>query len=97
MFGTVAIIKPNPGQEQAIADKLNEWWETRRTQIDGALSSAIHRNGQELILSVVFDNEEHYRTNADDPAQDAWYREIRAMMAEDPRWLDGEVLAFRHT
>jgi quinol monooxygenase YgiN len=96
MFGTVAIIKPSPGRETAIADKLNEWWETRRTQAEGALSSTVHRNGQELILSVVFDNEEHYRANAEDPAQDRWYQEVRALMEEDPRWMDGEVLAFKH-
>ena len=96
MFGTVAFIKPNQGQEQAIVDKLNEWWQTRRDKLEGAVSSSIHRHGEELIMAVVFDNEEHYRANASDPEQDRWFRDVRTLMAEDPRWLDGEVLAFRH-
>ena len=29
MFGTVAIIKPKAGQEQALVGKLNDWWDGR--------------------------------------------------------------------
>lgn len=99
MFGTVAILKPKAGQEQAFVEMLNTWWDTRRTAIKGAIASTIHRNDSnpsELIMSVVFDNEANYRANANDPAQDKWYQELRALLDEDPRWMDGEVLACKH-
>jgi hypothetical protein len=96
MFGTVAIIKPKAGQEQAIVDKLNQWWDGRRKEIKGAVATTIHRNGAELILAVTFDNEANYKANAEDPAQDKWYQEVRALMDADPRWMDGEVLACKH-
>lgn len=96
MFGTVAIIKPKAGQEQAIVDMLDQWWENRRNEVRGAIASSVHRNGAELILSVVFESEETYRANASDPAQDKWYQEIRALMDADPRWMDGDVLSCKH-
>ncbi len=99
MFGTVAIIKPKAGQEQAFVEKLNAWWDGRRLQIKGAIASTIHRNAanpSELIMSVVFDSEENYRANASDPAQDKWYQEVRALLQEDPRWMDGDVLSCKH-
>ena len=99
MFGTVAIIKPKAGQEQAFVTMLDKWWDERRQKVKGAVASTIHRNDSnpsELIMSVVFDSEENYRANADDPEQDKWYQDMRAMLDADPRWMDGEVLACKH-
>jgi quinol monooxygenase YgiN len=99
MFGTVAIMKPKAGQEQALVALLDKWWQERRPKISGAISSTIHRNANnpsELIMSVVFDSEENYRANADDPEQNDWYQELRATLEDDPRWMDGEVLACKH-
>jgi quinol monooxygenase YgiN len=99
MFGTVALMKPKAGQEQALVAMLDKWWDERRPSVPGAIASTLHRNitnPQELIMSVVFDSEEHYRANAADPEQDRWYQEIRALLEADPRWMDGEVLACRH-
>jgi quinol monooxygenase YgiN len=99
MFGTVAIIKPKAGQEQALVAVLDKWWNERRPRISGAISSTLHRNEanpSELIMSVVFDSEENYRANASDPAQDQWYQEMRVLLDADPRWMDGEVLACKH-
>jgi quinol monooxygenase YgiN len=99
MFGTVALMKPKPGQEQAVVAMLDKWWNERRPSVKGAIASTIHRNitnPQELIMSVVFDSEENYRANASDPEQDKWYREMRELLDADPRWMDGEVLACKH-
>ena len=99
MFGTVALMKPKAGQEQAVVAALDKWWAERRPTIKGAIASTIHRNDgnpQELIMSVVFDSEESYRANASDPEQDQWYQQLRALLDADPRWMDGEVLACKH-
>jgi quinol monooxygenase YgiN len=99
MFGTVALMKPKSGQEQAVVDALEKWWSERRPTVKGAIASTIHRNDsnpQELIMSVVFASEEDYRANASDPEQDRWYQSLRALLDADPRWMDGEVLACKH-
>lgn len=46
----------------------------------------------EFYIVVLFQDREAYRKNADDPAQDRRYREMRALLAEDPDWHDGEVV-----
>ncbi len=44
-------------------------------------------------VARVFTDREAYRRNADDPAQDARYREMRALLAADPEWHDGEIVS----
>jgi hypothetical protein len=48
----------------------------------------------ELVGLVLFDSKRSYRQNADDPEQDTWYQELRAALAADPKWEDGEIVAF---
>jgi hypothetical protein len=42
-------------------------------------------------MLAVFDTEENYRRNADDPDQHRQYLELRALLEADPEWNDGEV------
>lgn len=99
MYGTVAFAKPKAGQEQALVDMLDKWWNERAPTTRGAIASTIHRNEStpgEIIISVVFESKEAYVANAENPEQDKWYQELRALLDADPRWLDGEVLACKH-
>jgi quinol monooxygenase YgiN len=99
MYGTVAILKPKAGQEQAFAEMLDKWWNERRPNVKGAIASTVHRNESnpgELIMSVVFESKEDYVANAENPEQDQWYQEMRALLDADPRWMDGEVLSCKH-
>ena len=41
---------------------------------------------------AVFDDADAYRANAESPDQDARYREMRSLLADDPDWLDGTFL-----
>lgn len=45
----------------------------------------------DLYGFAVFDDEKTYRDNAADPAQDKWYRQMRAMLQADPEWHDGKI------
>ena len=99
MYGTVALLKPKAGQEQALAAMLEKWWTERQPKARGAIASTLHRNESnpaELIMTAVFESKESYDANAGDPAQDKWYQELRALLDGDPRWLDGEVLSCKH-
>lgn len=95
MFGTIYHMKPKTGQEQAIAEHLRRWERDRRPKVDGAVAGYLIRpraGSNDLIGVVVFDSESNYRKNADDPEQDRWYRELRELLTEDPKWNDGDVL-----
>jgi quinol monooxygenase YgiN len=95
MFGTVYQMKPKAGQEQAVAEHLRRWEKELRPSVKGAVAGYLFKSRDDqgrLIGVAVFDSETSYRKNADDPAQDRWYRELREMLESDPEWNDGDVL-----
>ena len=47
-----------------------------------------------LASSAVFDSKTSYMANAVSEEQNQRYEEMRALMQEDPQWLDGEVESF---
>ena len=99
MYGTIGIFKIQPGSESAAVDYFNNWWRDRAPNVDGAIAGSIHRNAanpSELILSAVFESKEAYEANATSPEQDKWYQGLRALLAADPRWMDGDVLGCNH-
>lgn len=95
MFGTIYRMRPKSGQEQAIAEHFRRWDRERRPAVVGALAGYLLKSKtrpSELLGVAVFDSEAHYRKNADDPAQDRWYQQLREMLETDPDWNDGDVL-----
>jgi quinol monooxygenase YgiN len=99
MFGTIAILKPKQGRESDVLAHFDKWWKERSGKVKGALGGDLRRNASnpaELIATVSFASVEEYRANAEDPAQDAWFRQLAEMLDGEPRWIDGEIL-LRHT
>ena len=95
MFGSMYRMHPKPGQELTIADHFRRWERERRPAAGGAVAGYLFRpmsSPDELIGFAVFDSESSYRTNAGDPAQDQWYRDLRQMLEADPEWQDGDIL-----
>jgi len=91
MYGTVARIRVKPGMEHALIDRLNE----QAGLIPGYRQGHLYRldkDSSAYILTVVFDSKEAYVANAQSPEQDARYQRLRETMAEDPEWLDGEIV-----
>jgi hypothetical protein len=91
MYGTVARLQVNSGQEAALVAHLERY---RGGLARGFVASALYRadDGGAHWLAVVFDSKEAYEANADSPEQDARYREFRGFLEADPEWHDGEVL-----
>jgi hypothetical protein len=50
-------------------------------------------NPAELMLTVCFSSKAAYEENANHPEQDNWYRHLVTLLEEEPRWIDGDVLA----
>ena len=96
MYGTVARIRPKPGQEKALLAQMEEWKRTRQPKVKGAVASYVYKPDNkpgELIMVAVFQDKKTYRANAEDPEQDKWYRKFRELLQADPVWEDGEVIS----
>lgn len=92
MYGTVARLRPRPGMAERLLALQAGYGDLA---IPGFIVSYAYRSDSdpdEYWLAVVFEDRESYRRNADDPAQDVRYREMRELLAADPEWHDGEIV-----
>ena len=92
MYGTMARIQPLPGKEQeliAISDTMRE------APMPGYRASFLFKPDHNpypnptYFLVAVFDDEATYKANADSPEQNERYLELRALLEDDPDWMDG--------
>jgi antibiotic biosynthesis monooxygenase (ABM) superfamily enzyme len=91
MYGTVARMRLLPGKEQEMLDLVH----TLEAVVPGYLGETIYRldsGGNEYMLAAVFADKQAYVANAESPEMDERYRKLRALMAEDPEWHDGEIV-----
>ena len=92
MYGTVARTRVTLENR----DTLKEVFERqgRRTRPGMVAAYTLFENDSDVAwLVAIFEDRATYDANADDPAQDAEYREYRALMEDDPEWHDGEIQA----
>lgn len=92
MYGTVARLQLKPGME---ADLKREMAKYPSLKIAGFVSTMVYRmdrDANECYLAVAFKDKESYLANARDPKQDERYRQLRALLAADPEWHDGEIV-----
>ena len=95
MYGTVARMQLKPGAESKLQDYMRQF---ESLNVPGYVSSTVYRlDGapNELYLAVVFENKDAYFANANNPEQDARYRQMRDLLTADPEWHDGEVVYHR--
>lgn len=94
MYGTIARIKPKEGKLDEIVALMEEWDRDYKPDVEGAMAGYLFKpdDGGDPWMVAVFENREAYRKNAEDPAQDAWYRRLREALEADPDWIDGEYL-----
>lgn len=94
MYGTVARLQVLPGKVEELRALMNGR-DVRERQMKGFVTSTIYQadgDPDELWLAVAFESREAYHANAGDPAQDVEYRKMRALLAVDPEWHDGEIV-----
>src|SRR5262245_20790321 len=94
MYGTVARMRVKPGQEVAMEELHRRWSQEQKPEAKGLLADYLLKSERvpgEWFVLAVFDSEESYRRNADDPEQHRQYLELRAMLVSDPEWNDGVV------
>ncbi len=93
MYGTVARMRLKPGMEAKLKAEMAQY---ERLGIPGFVSTLVYRmdrDANELYMTVVFKDKASYDANAKDPKQDERFRKMRALLAADPEWHDGEIIA----
>jgi quinol monooxygenase YgiN len=96
MYGTIARIHPRP-------DRMEELRALGGTMMTGDTPAGYRgswfflpdQNPYDrptMFLVAIFDDEATYRANANSPEQDALYRQLRELLADDPDWTDGTFL-----
>jgi quinol monooxygenase YgiN len=93
MFGTIAHVQALPGKEAEVVALAAEWTQARAAatgQVVEYLFKLKERPGAFALVGI-FTDERAYYANAADPETDRWYQRLRALLAEDPQWHDGEV------
>jgi quinol monooxygenase YgiN len=97
MYGTVARLRLKPNAGEQLEGLMAEY---ESLAVPGHVATYLYRldsDSDDHYLVVMFEDRESYRRNAEDPAQDERYRRMRDLLAEDPKWHDGEVvLAHRY-
>jgi antibiotic biosynthesis monooxygenase (ABM) superfamily enzyme len=92
MYGTVARFQIKPGMESKLQGHVKAY---EAIKIPGHLGTTLYRldsGNDTYIMSVVFADKASYEKNADSPEQDKRFQEMRALLASDPEWMDGEVI-----
>jgi len=92
MYGTVARIRIKAGKEQELARLSRE----QVAGIPGFVFEHLYsldRDAQDYYLVVAFESKDAYRANAESPEQHARYEQYRALLEDEPRWHDGEIVS----
>ena len=87
-------FKAKPGERQAVIDLFERFSRERSPQVTGFVRSILTsglNDPDEFMAAAMFDTTEHYNANSNDPAQGAWYEELRSHLSADPDWFDGQL------
>jgi quinol monooxygenase YgiN len=94
MFGTIATVKTLPGKEAQLIALSSAWSEARGAATGQVVEYVFKLKDRlnEYAIVGIFTDEQAYYANAADPETDRWYRRMRALLADDPQWHDGEII-----
>lgn len=90
MFGSVFRMRPAPGKKEELRQYMSQQMGSGRAP-EGFMRAYSIESGDDIWVLAIFQDEKTYRANANSPEQDADYRGMRALLAADPEWHDGEI------
>ncbi len=92
--GTLLAMKALPGQRNRVIEMFKRF-DQEHPDVRGFERGIVvtdNNDPDRLMAGVRFDTTRNYEANSNDPQTDAWYRQLRSLLAEDPMWFDGTVL-----
>ena len=94
MYGTVFTFRAKDGKAEEVKRLVGDWVAKRQPTVAGAAAGYLYQLDSDpnaFVAVAVFDDKKTYFANADSSEQDAWFKELRANIEADPKWMDGEV------
>jgi quinol monooxygenase YgiN len=93
VYGTVYRFRPLPGKKEEVLDYHRRWKAERWPLVQGFVAEYVYRSASRPgeYVAAVFESKEAMERNGQDPEEDCWYRQLRALLAADPEWEDGEI------
>ena len=90
MYGAIARTRVKPENRDQLRTVVAKQLEGG---IPGLITSFVlwENDSDTSWLLAVFEDRATYDKNADNPAQHQRYLEYRALMEDEPEWLDGEI------
>jgi quinol monooxygenase YgiN len=95
MYGTVAKMRLKPGAEPAMVALMDDY---DSDTVPGFVNTYAFRLDSEpdtYFMVAVFQDKASYQANADSPEQHQRYLQYRELLAAEPEWHDGEIIASR--
>jgi heme-degrading monooxygenase HmoA len=95
MYGTIARAHPKPDALAKLREYAGEFNSGQNRRVPGFVASYIFTPDQKVydretvFLVAIFEDEATYKANADSPAQHEDYVRMRALLEDDPDWMDG--------
>lgn len=84
-----------PGKMDQVVQQFEKWGREQKPQAKGFVRSILVKGNDDpnaIMGGIRWDNTENYFANAGRVEQDAWYRELRALLESDPEWFDGTLV-----
>ena len=94
MYGTLARMKATKENQQKLREMMDP---SSQRQVEGFRASYVvtpDQRDDEIWLLAVFEDEASYKKNAASPEQDKEFRAYRALLEDDPEWIDGTIEVF---
>lgn len=87
-------MRAQPGQRQMVIDHFDRWLRERRPGAPGFVRVVLCSNindPDDFMAYAMFADKKTYDANSNDPAQSAWYEQLRSYLVSDPQWFDGTL------
>lgn len=91
MYGTIARMQAKPGAAAELMALSREF----EGQIPGLVGTYVYQSDADpnvYWMAVMFTDRAAYHANAQSPEQDTRFQQMRALLAADPEWHDGEII-----
>jgi quinol monooxygenase YgiN len=91
-YGTVAKYRVKPGHEEKFLAQMKAFEESPPP---GWIYTTLFRadaDSNEIWMSVVFENADLYKKNANSPEMTREYRAMLEHLQAEPEWHDGDVI-----
>ena len=94
MYGTLARMKVSKENLDKLRASMDP---SAQREVEGYRATYVvtpDQRDDEVWLLAVFEDEASYKRNAASPEQHKEYTEYRALLEEEPEWIDGQIEVF---